>query len=122
MTDLLNYQIQEIDAAHIQPWEEANLRQELSRLANAEKLSSLVKNALLLLDEGSPDSQSITDLMGEVVQSMLTLANIDQSLKELSEQTSSISALTGDICRELQDYLDNIEYNPKRLEQVEERL
>jgi len=122
MTDLLNYQIQEIDVAHVQPGEEADLRQELSRLANAEKLSSLAKNALILLDEGSPDSQSITELMGEVAQSMIALANIDQSLKDLSEQTSSISALTGDISRELQVYLDNIEYNPKRLEQVEERL
>ena len=122
MTDLLNYQIQEIDAAHVQTGEEADLRQELSRLANAEKLSSLAKNALILLDEGSPDSQSITELLGEVAQSMIALANIDQSLQDLSEQTSSISALTGDISRELQAYLDNIEYNPKRLEQVEERL
>ena len=69
MTDLLNYQIQEIDAAHLQPGEEAELRQELSRLANAEKLSSLAKNSLVLLDEGNPDSQSISDLLGEVVQS-----------------------------------------------------
>lgn len=122
MTDLLNYQIQEIDAAHIQPGEEAELRQELNRLANAEKLSSLAKNALLLLDEGSPDSQSITELMGEVVQSLTSLANIDHSIMELSEQITSISSLTGDVSRELHAYLDNIEYNPKRLEQVEERL
>ena len=64
----------------LQPGEEADLRQELSRLANAEKLSSLAKNALILLDEGSPDSQSITELLGEVVQSMTALANIDQEL------------------------------------------
>jgi DNA repair protein RecN (Recombination protein N) len=122
MTDLLNYQIQEIDTAHIQPGEEADLRQELSRLANAEKLSSLAKNALNLLDEGGPDSQSITELLGEVTQSMIALANVDQSLRDLSEQTSSISVLSGDISRELQTYLDNIEFNPKRLDQVEERL
>jgi DNA repair protein RecN (Recombination protein N) len=122
MTDLLNYQIQEVDTAHILPGEEAEFRQELSRLANAEKLSSLAKNALLLLDEGSPDSQSITELLGEVVQSITALANIDRSLQDLSEQTNTISALTGDISRDLQAYLENIEYNPKRLEQVEERL
>jgi len=122
MSDLLKYQIQEIDAAHLQPGEEAELRRELSRLANAEKLSSLAKNALMLIEEGNPDSQSISELLGEVVQSMAALATIDQGLLDLSEQTRSISALTGDISRELQAYLDNIEYNPKRLEQVEERL
>ncbi len=122
LTDLINYQLQEIDSAQLQPGEEANLRQELSRLANAEKLSSLAKNVLLLLDEGSPDSQSISELLGEVTQSMTALANIDQGLLDLSEQTNSISTLAGDISRELNAYLENIEYNPKRLEQVEERL
>jgi DNA repair protein RecN (Recombination protein N) len=122
MTDLLNYQIQEIEAGHLQLGEDAELRQELSRLANAEKLSSLAKNSLVLLDEGNPDSQSISDLLGEVVQSLAALANIDQSMAELSEQSKSLANLTGDISRELQSYLDKIEYNPKRLEQVEERL
>jgi len=122
MTDLLNYQIQEIDAAHIQPGEEPELRQELSRLANAEKLASLAKSAYTLLDEGTPDSQAVTDLLGEVVQSVNALAGIDHSLQDLAQQTASISALAGDISRELQTYLEKIEYNPKRLEQVEERL
>ncbi len=122
MSDLLNYQIQEIDAAHLQPGEEGDLRQELSRLANAEKLSSLAKNALMRLDEGNPESPSISDLLGEVVQSLGALANIDQSMAEMSEQAKSIANQSGDISRELQTYLDNIEYNPKRLEQVEERL
>ena len=122
LSDLLNYQIQEIDAAHLQPGEEGNLRQELSRLANAEKLSSLAKNALMRLDEGSPESPSISDLLGEVVQSLSALANIDQSMAELGEQSKAMANLSGDISRELQSYLDNIEYNPKRLEQVEERL
>lgn len=122
MSDLLNYQIQEIEAAHLQPGEEVDLRQELSRLANAEKLSSLAKNALMRLDEGGPDSPSISEMMGEVIQSLTALANIDQSMAEMSEQAKSIANLSSDISRELQSYLDNIEYNPKRLEQVEERL
>ncbi len=122
MTDLLNYQIQEIEAAHLKPGEEAELRQELSRLANAEKLASLAKNAYMLMDEGGADAQPITDLLGEVLQSMTTLAKIDQSMQELSKQAESMTSLAGEISRELQVYMDRIEYNPKRLEQVEERL
>lgn len=122
MTDLLNYQIQEIDAAHLQLGEEATLRQELSRLANAEKLSTLAKNSLVLLDEGSPESQSISDLLGEVVQNLSGLSAIDKGMIETAEQVESMANLAGDISRELQTYLENIEYNPKRLEQVEERI
>jgi DNA repair protein RecN (Recombination protein N) len=39
-TDLLNYQINEIDGARLQPGEEEELRSERTRLANAESLAS----------------------------------------------------------------------------------
>ncbi len=51
-TDLLSYQLQEIDAADLKPGEETELRQERDRLANAENLASLAQQTLTLLDEG----------------------------------------------------------------------
>ena len=67
MTDLLNYQIQEIESAKVKPGEEADLRGELTRLANAEKLSSLAQQAYALLEEASPDAPSISAMLGEVI-------------------------------------------------------
>ena len=121
-TDLLNYQIQEIEAAKLQPGEEEHLRQELNRLANAEKLTSLAQKAYILLDETSPDAPSINEVMGVVLQTINALAAIDPSLKGLADQCASISALAGDTSLELQDYISKIEYNPSRLEQAENRL
>ena len=121
-TDLLNYQIQEIDAAKLKAGEEEELREELSRLANAEKLSSLAKQAYGLLEEDSPESPSINSMLGQVVSAVRNLANIDKSLETLADQCESISSLSSDTSRELQDYLDSIEFNPKRLEQTENRL
>ena len=122
MSDLLNYQIQEIEAANLTGGEEDELRDELSRLANAEKLSGLAKQAYTLLEEDSPEAPSITAMLGEVVSAVKGLAAIDKSLQELAEQCESISSLSEDISRELQHYLDAIEFNPKRLEQTENRL
>ena len=122
MSDLLNYQIQEIEAAKLTPGEEDELREELSRLANAEKLSSLAKQACNLLEEDSPEAPSISAMLGEVVGAVKALAGIDKSLQELADQCESVSSMSSDISLELQNYLDNIEYNPKRLEQTENRL
>ena len=122
MSDLLNYQIQEIDAAKLTLGEEDELREELSRLANAEKLSSLAKQACNLLEEDSPEAPSISAMLGEVVGAVKALAGIDKSLQELADQCESVSSMSSDISLELQNYLDNIEYNPKRLEQTENRL
>lgn len=122
MSDLLNYQIQEIDAANLTPGEEDELRDELNRLANAEKLATLAKQAYGLLEEESPDAQSISSMLGEVTSAIKGLVNIDKSLQSLEEQIDSISSLTSETSRELAQYLDTIEYNPKRLEETENRL
>ncbi len=121
-TDLLSYQLQEIDAANLRPGEEEELRQERERLANAENLSSLAQQVLGLLEEGTPEAPSISDLVGEVVQAMASLARFDSAQQALSDQAGTISELVNDLVGELNSYAENIEFNPRRLEQAEERL
>lgn len=120
--DLLTFQAGEIEAANLHPGEEEELRQDRTRLANAENLASLAQGALLLLDEGSPESPPVTDLLGQVVQSLSGIIRIEPSRAAFYEQAStSFDALT-ELVRDLRNYLEQIEFNPKRLEEVEERL
>lgn len=121
-TDLLGYQLQEIDSAHLRPNEEPELRQERERLANAENLASLAQRSLTLLDEGTPEAPSITDLFGEVVLAMNSISRIDTAKTGLSEQAQTIADLLNDMTLELTTYLESIEFNSHRLEQAEERL
>ncbi|MCD6577331.1 MAG: DNA repair protein RecN, partial [Anaerolineaceae bacterium] len=121
-TDLLKYQIQEIEAAKLQPGEEELLRRELSRLANAEKLASLAQNAVTLLEEDSTGAPPASEMLGNVAKSVRSLAQIDHELDNLVEQCETINSLIADTSRTLQDYLELVEYNPKRLEQTETRL
>ncbi|HEY9076351.1 MAG TPA: DNA repair protein RecN [Anaerolineaceae bacterium] len=121
-TDLLSYQLREIESAHLKPGEEISLRQERDRLANAENLSSLAQQALVILDDGSPEAPALTDQIGLVEQALASLARIDSSQENLSEQAQAVSELLSDLGRSLRDYLENIEFNPRRLEQLEDRL
>ena len=121
-TDLLSYQLEEIDTAHLKAGEEIELRKERDRLANAENLATYAQRALAVIDDGTPEAPAAGDLLGQVVQLLASIAKIDPSLMALSEQSSSISELLNDLTLELRNYLDGIEFNPRRLEQVEERL
>jgi DNA repair protein RecN (Recombination protein N) len=121
-SDILTYQINEIEAARLRPDEEDDLRQERNRLANAEGLASAAQEALQALDEGGPESASVTDLFGQVVHSLHTLARLDTAHTALSEQSDAIFESITDLSRTLRDYFENIEFNPKRLDIVEERL
>jgi DNA repair protein RecN (Recombination protein N) len=121
-TELLSFQAQEIEAAQLKPGEEDELEFERSRLANAETLSVSAQQALAILDEGSPDSSSAIDLIGQASQLLASLSRIDPGQQDLSNQIEAVNAQLTEINRDLRGYLDEIEFNPRRLEQVENRL
>ena len=120
--DLLTFQAQEIEAAKLQPGEEEELRQQRTRLANSENLATLIQEALALLDEGTPETPAITDLIGQVVHALGGLARIDVSRANFYDQADGALSTLVELARDLRDYQESIEFNPRRLEQIEERL
>lgn len=120
--DMLNFQINEIESARLKPGEEEELRDERNRLANAEGLASAAQEALTVLEEGTPESPASVDLLGQAVRSIATLARLDPAQVNLSEQAQTLLDGLEDLNRTLRDYLEGIEFNPRRLDQVEERL
>jgi DNA repair protein RecN (Recombination protein N) len=122
MTDLLRYQVNEIDSARLKPGEADELVVERDRLANAENLASLGQEALRILDDGEADAPSIGDLFSQVVRAISALVRIDPSMASVSEKAGTTADDISELSRSLQDYLDLIEINPRRLEQMEDRL
>jgi DNA repair protein RecN (Recombination protein N) len=120
--EMLTFQAEEIEAARLKPGEDEELKQERDRLANAEKLATLAQEALAVLDEGTPDAPAATDLFGQADKALQTLSAIDTSQSELANRAAVTLDYLTDLARDVRDYLDSIEFNPKRLEQVEERL
>lgn len=120
--DLLQFQLDEIQSAHLIPGEEDELEKERTRLANAENLASLTQESLALLDEASPDSPAAVDLLGQVAHNLNTLIRVDPSQAELSELAQAILVNLQDLAGNIRAYAEQIEYNPRRLEEVEERL
>ncbi|HEX7599057.1 MAG TPA: DNA repair protein RecN, partial [Polyangia bacterium] len=121
-SEMLTFQADEIESARLSRGEDEELKQERDRLANAEALATLAQSALTILDEGTPESTAASDLVGQAVQSLAKLAQIDSAHQSLAEQSVTIEETLADLAHSLRDYLEAIEYNPKRLEEVEERL
>lgn len=120
--DILRYQIGQIEAAKLKPDEEASLLKERMRLANAETLSRYTQSALQTLDESSPETNAVTDLLGLVSHDLSSLAKIDAQMQTLADQAeTALSSLT-DIAYELRHYNELIEFNPARLDQIELRI
>ncbi len=120
--DLLAYQVEEIAAARLEIGEEEELVQERMRLTNAERIATLVSEATQLLYEGTEEQLSVADLLGNVYRNLTDLAGIDASLETHRQTADALAVQAEDLARDLRAYLEEIEFRPGRLQEVEERL
>lgn len=120
--DLLQYQVSEIEAARLEPGEEEELAQERTRLANAEHLRELTDEAYNALFGGDEEQASAVDLLQASTRALSGLARLDPATGSLQETADTVSYQLEDLVESLRIYRDRIEFNPRRLNQVEERL
>ncbi|WP_420631630.1 DNA repair protein RecN [Candidatus Leptofilum sp.] len=120
--DMLRFQVEEIEAARLEAGEEEELRAERTRLANAEQLLRAASEAVNLLTGMDDESQAAADMLGQVERSLVQLTRYDETQGPLLERLQGLIYQLSEVSSELQSYLDEVEFNPKRLDFVEERL
>ncbi len=121
----LQFQIQEIGAANLQANEEKELRDERTRLANSEQLMRHASEAVTLLtgmDGDGDQAEAVADLLGQAERGIVQLTRYDESKGPLLEQLQGLIYQLSELSSDLQSYLDQLEFNPSRLDFVEERL
>lgn len=120
----LQRDIETIDAADLQPNEDEELRAERKRLANSEQLATLASEAVLLLsgDEAADDQMSAVDQLMRVAAILEKLVAIDPDLQDDADVAEQVSSLAQDLALALSGYVEDVEFNPDRLNDVEERL
>lgn len=119
--DILRYQIEEIDEVDPQPQEEEELQREKKRLLNGEKILGMASEIHTLLYTGG-DKGSAIDLLGHCRKNLLELSRLDSELCQYIEPLESAYYTIEDIAREIGAYQESFEYEPGRLDQIEERL
>jgi DNA repair protein RecN (Recombination protein N) len=120
--DLLRYQTTEIEAAALEVGEKEALAEERVRLANAEQLTVLLTEARQALSEGDETNAAAVDLLGTVVRALERLAHIDATLRPRLQDAEEMSYRLQDLAEARRGYQDQVEFNPQRLTEVEERL
>jgi DNA repair protein RecN (Recombination protein N) len=117
--ELLEFQEREIAAAGLAPDEDRELEGERGRLKNAGALQEAAQGSLELLYGASG---SATDRLAEARRSLEKMARVDPGLAACSESLAEIGYRIEDLVQELRAYLRSVEFNDRRLEEVEQRL
>lgn len=120
--DLLAYQVEEIRAAGLRPEEEDELREERQRVANAEALAQAAGEAYRLLYEGE-DGPALVDAMARVQEALGTLARLDPGQAGgLAAEAAELAARLEELARSVLGYREGVEFEPRRVDEIEERL
>jgi DNA repair protein RecN (Recombination protein N) len=121
--DLLRYELDEIDSAAPDPAEEADLAAERERLRHVEGLRGGAQTALAALAGAGDDTDaSVTGLLAVAEGALGGSQGVDADLDGLAERVAAVSIEASDLGAELRGYLDRLDADPGRLEEVEQRL
>ena len=119
-TQLLSYQLEELTQLALQPDELEALEQEQKQLENAGQLLQSGHHIMQIVSEH--DEQNCISLLNQSQQLLQQISRHAPELSQVAEMLSNAQILVDEASHELRAYLDHVELNPERLNEVEERL
>lgn len=116
--DLLIFQLDEIQKAQLKLDEDEKLYEEKSRLNNFQK----TYDALKLTYSSLQGEQAGLDWLGHAMNHLQEAAELDPTYKKLAEAVINSFYILEDSAREIRNELDMLEFDPERLNEIEDRL
>lgn len=116
----LQYEIEEIENAALQPMEDEAVEQNYRRMINGKKLVGIVSEAKYLVDSSAEACAS--ECVSRACQALNQGVQYDDRLRELAEQLADIEGLINDFGRDLGDYADELTYDEAEFFNTEKRL
>ena len=117
--EYIRFQVQQLEDAHLQAGEQEELEQELEMLTHAEDIKSSLFKVNQLMDEGE---MNLVSLSKEAMQVLQSISRVYAPASEWSNRMESCYLELKDMAHEIAYASDEIEFNPTRLDYVNERL
>jgi DNA repair protein RecN (Recombination protein N) len=118
--ELLRFQVSELKALDLKEGEVAQLTEERTRHSNRGRLAEAAQTAVGLLydsDDGNAHATASRALAG-----IKTLSSVDQRLAKVIPMVDEATIQIREAARELSRYLETLDIDPARQEEVERRL
>lgn len=117
--DYIRFQLEQLEEARLSGGEQDGLEQESETLSHAEE----IKAGLYRIEQTfTSDEGGLLSSLKESISSLSSLQRVYQPAGELAERMNSAFIELKDIVDEISSQGENIEFNPVRLDEVNERL
>jgi len=119
LVDTLQFQIAELERAHLSVGEDEHLDEERHRLANSEYLMSLCQSSYSRIYE---DDDAALARVRQSLKDIEELAEYESRFRDYIEGLEAARAVLEDLSFTLRDFADHLEFSPARLDEIEDRL
>ena len=119
--DILQFQIDELESAHLRLGEEEELDERKAMLRSADQLVAAVEGAYHALF-GTDSQDGAASLLAEAEGNLSRVSNLSADLSQLSENLAALRYGTEDAAERLRDLKNSFDFSPKELDHVEDRL
>ena len=117
--DMLQFQIQEIQTANLQANEEEKLLEEQKRLSNFEKINTNLQTAYAALAQGNT---GIVEQLGTAAKALQDIDEYEVEYNQIAQEMTNAYYDLQDSQERIRQQLELQDYNPKRLDEIEQRL
>ncbi|MRH43177.1 DNA repair protein RecN [Aquibacillus halophilus] len=116
--DLLKFQLNELQDAELVPYEDDQLSAEREKLVNYEKIYQGVNDAY----EALYGEQKGLDWLSLSLNGLESASEYEKDLEKMKEEFSNHYFLIEELSYDLRNFLDGLEYDPERLNELESRI
>ncbi len=118
-SDFVNFQLKELSDANLEEGEQARLEEDLQIMEHAEDIKTKFNTILSQLDQSE---MSTTAQLSEVRSMLSSLSNYSENYRALYARFDSLRIELGDIINEIENEDQKIDFDPRKIEETNERL
>ncbi len=118
--DMLEYQLAEIERVNPQIGEEEELVKTRTKFQNAERIANALSGAFSAID--ADDNFGALNATQTALREVNAITRFDSSFEAVVSRLESVKIELRDIADELSAEIDSLNYDPRELEKIEERI
>lgn len=118
-TDLLKYEIAEIEAADLKDNEDVEVEERYRIMSNAAKVAKAVA---VSRDAFFGEGMSVSECVGRAIREFTPVSDFDSEASEIYKQMNDAEDILNDLAHSLNSYLDSLEFSDEEFYEVETRL
>ncbi len=120
-TEMLRYQIQEIEQANLQPGEDEEIISRRTLLHNSAKLADAIERAYMLF-EGDENTPGICSALGDAENVLNGTRSDLEEIENLKNCSSELKYSAMDVSEQLRSLRERMEFSPEEIEEIETRF